>query len=101
MQGQKIHNNQSRSARKADNDQFMASCVLPTTVGTGTPFDDRCPTVLALDDPVWIQGVARSAGQCAMSGVAIRRGDAVYRRGSRGRRVPVNVGAMIRASAFA
>ncbi|WP_353759978.1 DUF3331 domain-containing protein [Paraburkholderia sp.] len=77
------------------------SCVLPITVGAGTPFDGRGPTVLALDDPVWIQGVARSAGQCAMSGVAIRRGDAVYRRGSRGRRVPVNVGAMIRASAFA
>ncbi|CAG4901703.1 DUF3331 domain-containing protein [Paraburkholderia gardini] len=52
-------------------------------------------------DQVWIQGVARSSGRCAVSGMAIRRGDAVYRPGSRGRRVPVNVGAMIHASAFA
>ncbi|MGF6757714.1 DUF3331 domain-containing protein [Paraburkholderia sp. GAS42] len=52
-------------------------------------------------DQVWIQGVARSSGQCAISGMAIRRGDAVYRPRNRGRRVPVNVSAMISASAFA
>jgi hypothetical protein len=52
-------------------------------------------------DQVWVRGVARNSGQCAISGVPIRRGDAVYRPRNRGRRVPVNVSAMIRASAFA
>ena len=41
----------------------------------------------------WRRGVARGNGSCALSGILIRRGEAVYR--PNGRPAPVNHGAMI------
>ncbi|WP_184067862.1 DUF3331 domain-containing protein [Paraburkholderia sp. CI2] len=59
----------------------------------------RC-TACHYGDQVWMRCIARQSGVCAVSGVAIRRGDAVYRPRSRGHWLPVNVDAMIHARAF-
>lgn len=45
---------------------------------------------------LWQKGVARRAGMCAISGLAIRRGDHIYRPGTIGR-LPSNAAAMILA----
>ncbi|CAG4890122.1 DUF3331 domain-containing protein [Paraburkholderia saeva] len=54
------------------------------------------PTVCHYGDQTWRASVARSSGVCAVSGLAIRRGDAIYRPGS-GRPSPRNCNAMILA----
>jgi hypothetical protein len=54
------------------------------------------PTVCHYGDQTWRASVARSSGVCALSGLAVRRGDAIYRPGS-GRPSPRNCNAMILA----
>ncbi|SAK53309.1 hypothetical protein AWB79_02006 [Caballeronia hypogeia] len=56
----------------------------------------RDPTRCCYGDQVWRAMRARTAGICAMSGRAIRPGDAVY--GPNSRPIPRNLGAMILAS---
>jgi hypothetical protein len=54
-----------------------------------------CSPTCHYGDQVWIAGVARCKGVCAISGHLIKRGDAVYRPLNRKRLPPVNVDAMI------
>lgn len=58
----------------------------------------RDPTECRYGEQRWRGGVARSKGTCALTGRAIKRGDAIYRPQ---RRVPppVNAGAMILSDA--
>jgi len=55
------------------------------------------PTSCRYGDQLWRAGVAKGRGRCALSGVAIDAGDAVYRPRS-GRLRPVNAAAMMLAS---
>jgi hypothetical protein len=58
----------------------------------------RDPTACCYGDQVWRAGVSRSRGVCAMSGRPILPGDAVFKPQAR-RPLPLNVGAMILATA--
>ncbi|ABE30087.1 hypothetical protein Bxe_A2887 [Paraburkholderia xenovorans LB400] len=59
------------------------------------------PTLCNYEEQVWTPALARRSGRCALSGVPIRRGDAVYRPQTRGQTPPANADAMILASALA
>jgi hypothetical protein len=59
------------------------------------------PTLCNYEEQVWTPALARRSGRCALSGVHIRRGDAVYRPQTRGQTPPANGDAMILASALA
>jgi hypothetical protein len=55
------------------------------------------PTRCSYREQVWKRATARRAGVCVLSGVAIKRGDAVFRPQARRFKVPLNSGAMILA----
>jgi hypothetical protein len=56
----------------------------------------RDPTSCCYGAQIWRASVAARSGQCALTGVPIKPGDAVYRP-STGRALPANAGAMILA----
>jgi Domain of unknown function (DUF3331) len=55
----------------------------------------RDPTLCNYGDQVWVPCVARSSGQCVLSGRHIRRGDRIYKPRKRGANIPLNFYAMI------
>jgi Domain of unknown function (DUF3331) len=53
------------------------------------------PTRCNYEEQIWFPSLARRSGQCALSGVLIKKGDPVYRPRARGGVVPLNAAAMI------
>lgn len=60
----------------------------------------RDPTRCSYQEQLWHSATARRSGQCALSGVRIQRGDAIFRPRSRGQSTPMNNDAMILATAL-
>jgi len=58
----------------------------------------RDPTLCNYEEQMWSLGLARTSGRCALSGLHIRKGDAIYKPVTRGQTVPLNRDAMIFAS---
>ena len=58
----------------------------------------RDPTLCNYEEQMWSPGLARTSGRCALSGLHIRKGDAIYKPATRGQTVPLNRDAMILAS---
>ena len=58
----------------------------------------RDPTLCNYEEQMWSPGLARTSGRCALSGLHIRKGDAIYKPVTRGQKVPLNRNAMILAS---
>lgn len=58
------------------------------------------PTLCNYEEQIWSPMQARRAGRCALSGLRISRGDAVYTPRTRGKPAPLNEDAMILASAL-
>ena len=58
----------------------------------------RDPTLCNYEEQMWSPGLARTSGRCALSGLHIRKGDAIYKPVTRGQKVPLNRYAMILAS---
>jgi Domain of unknown function (DUF3331) len=53
------------------------------------------PTRCNYEEQVWCPSLARRSGQCALSGMLIKKGDPVYRPRARGGIAPLNAAAMI------
>ena len=60
----------------------------------------RDPTLCNYEEQMWSPGLARTSGRCALSGLHISKGDAIYKPITRGRTVPLNRDAMILSSAL-
>ena len=60
----------------------------------------RDPTLCNYEEQMWSPALARNPGRCALSGLHIRKGDAIYKPVTRGKTAPLNRDAMILASAL-
>jgi hypothetical protein len=101
------HRNLPSSGRRAAPDEACWSGHR-SALKTIEPLDEKCLLVCWCDptsghyvDQVWINVTARRSGRCALTGLPIRRGDAIYKPQARGARVPANFNEMILLSALA